>query len=287
MHIILYLDIFLFLNFAVDLYCLCLTGYLMKQRMRWFRLVGGAMFGAGMLLPFMMYPESLMGIKGIFWSAGISMGAVGIALGRKGGLIKKWTLATTILIILGGIMNSLQIRFQITSFSFGIWMLFISSCAGAGMLLCANVKEAVHKRNTLYSVQVKRGIRKTKGVVLLDTGNRLRDSLFGKPVIVMSDHFLNAIFTTEERRFIQTYQENGYIDYEGLLSLDTQRKMCFHEIAYQSVGNPSGRMLCFIAEEVAVSEGTRIFRKQPIGIGKDSLFADKSYDGLLFADGME
>lgn len=287
MHIILYLDIFLFLNFVVDLYCLCLTGYLMKQRMKWFRLIGGAMVGAGMLLPFMMYPESLIGIKGIFWSAGISMGAVEIALGRKGGLIKKWALATTILILLGGTMNSLQIRFQITSFSFGIWMLFFLSCAGAGMLLCVNVKETVHKGNTLYSIQMKRGIRKRKGVVLLDTGNRLRDSLFGKPVIVMSDHFLNAIFTTEERRFIQTYQENGYIDYESLLFLDTQRKMCFHEIAYQSIGNPSGRMLCFIAEEVVVPERACVFHKQPVAIGRDSLFADKTYDGLLFADGME
>ena len=130
-------------------------------------------------------------------------------------------------------------------------------------------------------------------LIVIDEGSMVSEKIamdilsFGKPVIVMSDHFLNAIFTTEERRFIQTYQENGYIDYESLLFLDTQRKMCFHEIAYQSIGNPSGRMLCFIAEEVVVPERACVFHKQPVAIGRDSLFADKTYDGLLFADGME
>lgn len=287
MHIILYLDLFVFLNFVVNLYCLCITGYLVKQRIRWFRLIGGAMFGAVMLLPFMRNPERLMGMQGLFWSAGISMGAVGIALGRKGGLIRKWVLATTILMVLGGIMNCLQIHWKITSFSFGIWMLFFTSCAGAGILVCASIREVLHKGNILYPIQVNRGSRKRKGMVLLDTGNRLQDGLFGKPVIVMSDHFLNAIFTTEEQQFIQTYQENGYLDYDDLLSLDTQKKMCFHEITYQSVGNSSGKMLCFIAEEVIVSEKKQILHKQPVAIGRDVLFADKIYDGLMFADGME
>lgn len=287
MHIILYLDIYFILNFVVDLYGLTLAGYIMKQRLKVFRLFGGAIFGAGMLLPFMMYPESLSGIKGLFWTAGISMGAVWIALGRKGGLVRKWVLATTILIGLGGIMNCLQMRWRITSFSFGIWMLFFTSCASAMLIIAACVRDVLHKGNVLYPVQISRGIKKKNGVILLDTGNRLKDGLFGKPVIVMSDHFLHDIFTREERRLIQSYQKKGYLDYPYLISLETQKKMCFHEIAYQSVGNPSGRMLCFVAEKVVLLDEGKTLMKQPIAIGMDSLFTTTSYDGLLFADGWE
>lgn len=287
MHIILYLDIYFILNFVVDLYGLILTGYIMKQRFKMFRLFGGAMFGAGMLLPFMMYPESLMGWKGLLWTAGISMGAVWIALGRKGGLIRKWVLTTTILIGLGGIMNCLQMQWRITSFSFVIWMLFFTSSASAILIIAVCVRDVLHKANVLYPVQISRGVKRKNGVILLDTGNRLRDGLFGKAVIVMSDHFLHDIFTREERRMIHSYQKRGYLDYSYLISLETQKKMCFHEIAYQSVGNPSGRMLCFIAEEVVLLDSGKTLTKQPVAIGMDSLFTRTSYDGLLFADGWE
>lgn len=287
MRIILYLDIVFFINFVADLYSLLLAGFFLKQQIRWFRLFGGAMFGTGMLLPFVLYPERLMGLEGIFWSAGISMGAVWIALGRKGGLVKKWTLTTTILILLGGLMNVLRNHWNLEGGSLGVWTLFFACCGTAIWIVLWNMQDVLHKRKQLYPFQIKRGNVKMKGTFLLDTGNMLRDGLFGKPVVVLSSRFLNTIFTAEEKQFIQLYQEKGYMDYQYLVSMETQKSLCFHEIAYQSVGNPSGKLLCFLADEIILLQNKRVLQRQPVAMGAELLFEKADYDGLLFGDGWE
>ena len=286
MHIVYYLDVFCLINFMADFYGLLVTGYLLKQEIKWSRLIGGAIFGTGMLLPFIMYPENLMGWTGIFWWIGISMGAVWIAYGRKGGLLRKWALTTTVLILMGGIINSLQSKWNMTILTIGSWLLFFLGSAGAVLLLAHGMKEILHKRNTVCLIDVYYGKRKKRGLVLLDTGNKLRDGLFGKSVVILSDHFLFPILTMEEQILIQKYKETKKIDYTDLIRLKTQKRACFHEIAYQSVGNPSGKMICFLADRIILPEEHVCLEKQPVAIGMDDLFVQKEYDGLMFLNGI-
>ncbi len=287
MHIVVYLDLFFLINFIVDFYGLLLSGIWMGQRIKWFRLTGGAIFGAGMLLPFMMCPDILMGIKGIIWWTGISMGATWIALGKKGGLLRKWALTTTILVLIGGIMNGLRSQWKMDTLSLGIWLFFFMGSAGAVILLLSGRKEVLHRRNTIYPMEIHHGDRRKRGNIFLDTGNRLWDGLFGKPVIILSYHFLSSVLTMEEVQFVKDYQEEGCINYSQFVQLKTQKRVCFHEITYQSVGNPSGRLLCFLADEIVLPKQKQTLRRQPVAIVMDSLFATGEYDGLLFADGVE
>ena len=129
-------------------------------------------------------------------------------------------------------MNGLHARYKMPKMSLGIWMVFFMGSAGAVVLLISGMKEVLHKRNTIYPIEIHLGEKTKRGRVLLDTGNLLQDGLFGKPVILLSYHFLTSIFTPEELSFIQNYQKKGCIEYSKLMLLKTQRKICFHEITY-------------------------------------------------------
>ncbi len=98
MQITVYLDLIFIINYLVDFYVLLITGMLLHQKLHMIRIGLGALFGAALLLPCVLYPKLLMGFSGIIISIGISMGAVVISLGRDGGFIRKWFLSTTVMV---------------------------------------------------------------------------------------------------------------------------------------------------------------------------------------------
>lgn len=88
-------------------------------------------------------------------------------------------------------------------------------------------------------------------------------------------------FEEEEREIIEQYNKKGRLDYEKIMTYNIQSKDCFHEILYQSVGNPTGKLLCFLADEVRIEGSDRILKKQPVAIIFSALFSGKEYQGLL------
>ena len=282
MQIVVYLDVIFFINFIADFVVLFLTGVISKQKIIFWRLLAGAIFGAGLLLPLVCYPYVLMGKTGIAACVGISMGAVAIAFGRKNGsFIKKWFLSTTIMFLLGGIMNYLKNVTNNTFMQLNVWMiLFVgSSLCGFGMLRF--LKHTIQKKEHIYLLEVKHENQVVVEQVYMDTGNMLWDPLFYKPVIMLSEQFVKKCITEEEREIVEEYREKGRLDFEKILACNAQRKACFHEIAYQSVGNSSGKLLCFLVEEIRIIGSNHILIKQPVAIGPSFLFEGKDYQGLL------
>lgn len=282
MQIIVYLDIIFFINFIVDFFVLLLTGIILKQKIVCWRVIAGALFGAVSLLPFFLRPNLLTGKTGIILCTGISMGAVAISLGRKkGGLVKKWFLSTTIMVLLGGMINYLRCITGVTSVSLGIWMVLFAGGGAGCFYMIRFLQKMLHKGKHIYLIRIKHGMKEAMDYVYLDTGNMLWDPLFSKPVILLSESFVGKCLTEEEKEFIEEYKKKGYINYKKQIVLDIQKKACFHEIAYQSVGNPSGKLLCLIMEEIVLKKNGQILVKQPVAIGSADLFEGKEYQGLL------
>lgn len=244
--------------------------------------MAGASFGAGMLLPLVYFPYLLMGKLGIAACVGISMGAVAISFGRKnGGFIKKWFLSTTIMFLLGGIMNYLKRITDDTFMQLSVWMILFTGSSLCGIIALYFWKYTIQKKDNIYLIKVKHENQVAVDQVYLDTGNMLWDPLFYKPVIMLSEGFVIRCMTKEEKEIIEEYREKGKLNFEKILTCNTQKKACFHEITYQSVGNPSGKLLCFLVEEIHINGCDRILKKQPIAIGPSFLFEGKEYQGLL------
>ena len=282
MQITVYLDIIFLINFIADFIVLLLTGVILKQKIVLWRLLAGASFGAGMLLLLVCYPHLLMGITGIAACVGISMGAVAISFGkRNGSFIKKWFLSTTIMFLLGGIMNYFKSITDNTFIQLSVWMILFTGSTLCGLAMLYFLKKTIQKEDNLYLIKVRYEDQVVVDQVYLDTGNMLWDPLFYKPVIMLSEKFVRRCITKEEEEIVEEYREKGKLNFEKILACNTQRKACFHEITYQSVGNPSGKLLCFLVEEIHISGSNHILKKQPVAIGPSFLFEGKEYQGLL------
>lgn len=282
MQITVYLDIIFFINFIADLMVLFLTGVILKRKIVFWRLLAGAFFGAGMLLPFVCFPHLLMGKTGIAVCVGISMGAVVISYGRKNGnFMKTWFLSTTIMFLLGGIMNYFKRITDNTFIQLSVWMILFTGSAFCGLIMLYFLKRTIQKEDNLYLIRIKYENQVAVDQVYLDTGNMLWDPLFYKPVIMLSEKFVKRCITKEEEEIVEEYREKGRLNFEKILACSAQKKACFHEITYQSVGNPSGKLLCFLVEEVQISGSDHVLKKQPVAIGPSFLFEGKEYQGLL------
>lgn len=283
MQIIIYADIIFLLNFLVDLVVLILTGLLLKEKMIWVKIGMGAMFGAGMLLFFMLSP--LRGDSG--WTTvffvGTSMGAVVIAYGKKG-ILRKWFLSTTIMVLLGSIMNYLRYLTGIKVLRFlEWWVLFLLGV----IILCLGGYRLILRMapmSYVYPIQIRHGKQFVMEQAYLDTGNLLWDPLFHKPVVLLSETVVKRCLSEEENKIIEEYKKKGRLDYESLLREKVLRIDGFHEITYESVGNPSGKLLVVLLDEIKVSGSERILHRQPVAIGNPALFDGKCYQGLLHKD---
>ena len=289
MQVTVYLDLVFVINFIADFYVLLITGWIIHQKISMIRIVMGATFGAAVFLPCVIYPNLFMGFSGIMLSIGISMGAVAISLGIKGGFIRKWFLSTTIMVLFGGIFQLIKLKIELPHITIYTWLIFISA---SGIIVCIIISGLVRIREQekdICRIYIRHQGKNMETDVLIDSGNRLWDARFNKPVILLSEDIIQVIVSSDEYDFINEYKKKGYVDYHDPILLKTP-KTCFHEISFQSVGEMSGKLLCFLIEEIRVSyvkKSNKIHKcyiKQPCAIVDPELFDNKQYKGIFFSD---
>lgn len=282
MQITIYLDVIFLINFIVDFIVLYITGIIIKRKIHIWKVTVGALVGAILLLVFILTPSWLMGWKGIVITIGITMGAVAIPYGEKKlSFIRIWFLSTTIMVLIGGVMNYIQYIFSISVLQMLQWIvIFVISSAGI-LVLFISMRKTVNDNDHIYVVQIQHGNRTIVETVYLDTGNLLIDPMFRKPVLVLCENVVSQCFIEEERLVLEHYKKFGRIDYNCILSCQTQKRVCFHEITYQSVGQSSGKMLCFLVDQVSVLGSGKVLLRQPVAIVPETLFEGKKYKGLL------
>ena len=282
MQITIYLDVIFFINFIVDFAVLYITGIVAGKKVNMLKVAMGATLGAGLLLVFTLHPTIFTGWKGIAITVGISMGAVAIPYGDKiSSLVRTWFLSTTIMILTGGIMNYLKYIFHISILQMLQWLLLFGA-SSVGILICIySIKKSIKQSDNIYLIQIRHGNADVIESVYMDTGNLLKDPIFHKPVIVLSENVVCKCLKEEEKQIVRQYKESGKIDYRSLLTCQTQKKVYFHEIAFRSVGNPSGKLLCILVDEISILGEKKVLYRQPIAIVPEALFAGKMYQGLL------
>lgn len=283
MQITLYLDIIFCINFLANYIVLWLTACIMKGKRSKLRLLAGAMAGAGLLLLFLYIPRIHPVITGAACFVGIGMGTIFITFGKKG-FIRNWFCSTTIMFLTGSIMNYVKMITNQTVLTLCGWLvLFMSAILGTAFLVYL-VRKNVRLTENVFIVLLHNDDKEVYCKVFLDTGNFLKDPLFGKPVLLVSRSIAEGCLNEEGCCFIETYEKKKKMDYSQMLAFNAQQKNCFHEIAFFSVGNPSGKLLCFLVDELKVEGKNDIHRKQPVAVAPDYLFQETEYQGLIHRD---
>ncbi|MCR5702324.1 MAG: sigma-E processing peptidase SpoIIGA [Lachnospiraceae bacterium] len=282
MLITVYLDLVFLINFVANMIVLVITCRLMRQRMKLVRIILGAGFGAVILLPLVIRPGMLVGVKGIIIFVGTGIGTVYIALGKEGGLMKKWCLSTTIMVLMGGIISSVKYKLPVTYMDIYTLLCLLFFSGIVVFILVNHILEKKKVMNNVYRVILCHDGKNISEKMYLDTGNLLWDPLFDKPAIILSEEVVERLLSKEEKMFVKRYIHEKVFGSSEALLLHKQKDICFHEVAYESVGKTSGKLLCFLMDEVVIVNDGKWLTKQPVAVVDDALFCKKEYKGLLF-----
>ena len=284
MQITVYADIIFLISFLISFYVVMITGWIIKEKISIKRAGVSALFEALSFLPLLFFPHLIMGIKGVILSTLISMGTIIIAFGFKPGVIKRWFLSTTVLVFVGGIFNFIKNVFSVQKITIYIWMiLFLIS----GVIAVVTIRFFIRikgEREKILPVVITNCERECNCKLFVDTGNRLYDPLFKKPVILLSEKIVEKLLSDKELLIVKEYKKKGCIDYQNPIVLKSQKNICFHEVYYKSVGRSSGKLLCLLVDSVEVIAEKKVINDQPIAIADETLFTNREYKGLMYSD---
>lgn len=286
MQIILYFDVIFLMNFIAEYVVLFITSKMCSQNVKKRRLILGALLETILFLLLFVFPIGKKRLFGVLYLVGSSMGIIALTFGKKA-LIKKWFCSTTILFLLGSLMNYLRMQNGQTVYGLCKWMLIFWGASIIVMGMVCFLKQRKTFFSQLYTVVIKHRKREAKFLVYVDTGNFLKDPFLGRPVALVSEKIAFHCMTPKLRQVYENYKETGRLNYCQLPLEDGKTTELFFEITYQSVGNASGKLFCFLVDCMQIVEQEKRMKKQPIAIAPSYVFEGKEYQGLLYAECLE
>lgn len=256
MHYKLYIDLFFLVNFLMDYFLLLMVGKMLKCRIRRLRIAAGAAIGAFLACIFVVF------LRGKIWRLVLFHGVINVCLLKTGleikgkrTLIKAWILLYVSAFLLGGVLNAFQPYVR----SGAVFLVF----AFAGYHLCLGIWDLLSyfykNKSGSCKVRLYRNGRECELYAIIDTGNRLRDTLTGKPVHVI------------ER---ETAEKLGCMDLAGE-----------RVITYRSIGKENGTMPVLALDRMCCQCGQEEkWVEKPLAAVSESRKLSGVYDMILNPD---
>lgn len=257
----LYIDVFFLVNFMMDYMLLMLLRRILLNCAGHGRIVLGAFAGAAMTCIVIILPIPYVPVKLILFHGVVNIVMLKTGLKLKGG--REFVKAVLFLyagsFLVGGVMGWLRQYMRTGSLFFALALLGYWTAYGIWSLLEALAR---HKQ-THCTVILYRGEMSCQINALLDTGNRLSDTLTGKPV---------SIITPDTAEHL------------GLSKLPEVTEAVRY-ISYQSIGNKNGVLPVFCIDKMCLrKKGKKTEVDFPmIAVCKDELDSDE-YQMILNPD---
>lgn len=260
-----YLDVVFLQNFFVDTLLLAMTGKIMKLRCKTLRIGMGGAAGAVWTCAVLAVPAG-MPVKFLLTCGPVSFLMVFLAFGarRPGELLREaGGLYVTAVLMAGGLellrefLSRLRLDGKLRLYGKGC-ALFLAAAAVFFFVcfLWETVGEARRERKCLAEVSIFFQGNEVRLKAFLDTGNRLFDPVFHRPVNVVWAGALNGLF-------------------------DRAEGVTF--IPYRSVGREGGLLPAVKAERISIElDGEKRELKNPLlAVSKTPLSSDGTYGMLL------
>lgn len=260
MYYELYIDVLFFRNLLLDYLLLSLIAKLLKLpagKSR--RLLAASLGSAGICLLYAFSLErSWLGYLIIY--VVLSTGMVKIGLGIRNFFLLGRAVALLFICsaLLGGLFQWVQGRFLFPVYPFlgitlvSFWLL------SAGMRFLFRFQS---REENLVEVTLGFHGRKIQVRALRDTGNQLRDPVFGKPVSIITEELQKTLCQKEE--------------------------VLFYPVPFHSIGKQGGMLQAFFADYLCIQtpEGrAEIIERPMLGITKEPLSSKDEYDMILHPD---
>ncbi|AHV98373.1 sigma-E processing peptidase SpoIIGA [Paenibacillus sabinae] len=300
---VVYIDLIFAANLLIDAVLLWLTGWMIKVRIRWWRLWLSALVGA--LYVVMMFVPELSFMYTFLIKFGLSVIMIGVAFGftsLQGFLRSMGAFYIINFAAAGGILG---VHYLLQS-SGDIWNGILYTAAGGYayrlkigfwfvlfiLLLVLGCYKAVHSSRArrekleayIGTVQVEiEGVTVTCSG-LLDTGNRLYDPLTKTPVMVMEASLWEEYLPESWKgRLSQEGADQLLLETDGQSFIWQDR---LRLVPYRGVNRGASFMLALKPDHVAVTLGetTTGHRKVLIGLDGGTLSGDGAYRAIIHPD---
>ena len=258
MYYELYIDILFLENLILDYLLLRQVRLLLGTAVGRKRLFPAAVFGSGCFCVLYLF-SVVKTIPGVFVSCiliNICMAKIAFPGKKAGGILGVSILLYFSGLLLGGLREVIR---EYVGFQNSIWEVLVIPIwilleIPIRVMVKANKQKAV-----LCPISVLYGGKVRKTVGLLDTGNRLRDPLYQKPVCVVEKSLLEPELSSEEMLF---------------------------PIPYHSVGNTNGTMQAVVADYLSVNIGNQsyVIERPVLGIAEEALSGDGDYGLIINPD---
>ena len=226
MYYELYIDIFFFVNFMMDICILLLSKKILKCPATYGSVLTGAASGAFLTCIVVILPVKYSFVKLMIFHGPIIylMIKTGLRIRNKKRFVKAYITVYISSVLIGGIFSSLRqymlegsffFAFAIISYmiSYGIWRSVI--CMG-------------RYRNNHCEVLLLNGEKQIKVYAIIDTGNWLKDSVTGKPVSIISAKIAKELWHEFPEKGVRYIPYHTIGKKERVLPLLVLEKMCLY-----------------------------------------------------------
>lgn len=270
MYVIIYMDVFFLFNFWMDMLLLLLLNYSIKKyRVVWCIL--SACLGAGAGTAFL-----LLYLKGVPYALLLLLGlCMVVAMNWLSFGKQKLVWHTLLFFLFAGILAASELSFLtllkllgITENNGGdVWMILMV-CAAAifGCILLERQSRIQWKEEHMRAKTVLEfGERKLLAMALMDTGNRLYDPFYHKPVILVDEVLLYDFMEECQKR--------------------SPEKLQF--VPFHSVGREQGLLKGMMLDRVSIKwQGKTLQMQDVIAVGARNSMYDKKEYQIIFHCGL-
>lgn len=288
MYLEIYIDTLFFINFFMDFIVILLSGKLQKEKCRWIRFASAAAAGAASACVCAVWITMNPIFKFLAGCAGTCILMAYIAY-KPDGMRKLLDCSVTMIIvswILGGLLNNLYyttgIGYYMKYLLLGewytktdFWHVVLCSAAGGFFFLLWKKKKQIREKTEELLFETKL-FYQGKTITLkgfLDTGNDLKEPVFGRPVIIVEFENLKELFDNPVRKWLEAYEEHKNMDNLPELDIMPAIKM----IPYHSIGKESGLLTGVVLDKIEIRSGKQIIEREHITAA--------AYNGKLSGEG--
>lgn len=161
--------------------------------------------------------------------------------------------------LIGGVLQVAENYFHIGSYP--VWMAMTGLCAAVSVI--GLVKKEKERQSHLCLVQLQQGKREWNCTGLLDSGNRLKEPLTGKPIHIVGEEILKELG-------IQKDENSGVV-------------------SFQSLGNEEGYALTYRIQKLCIGKERNCFEEERaiLALDEKGIFKEKNYQMILNASCLE
>ncbi|MDP5273162.1 sigma-E processing peptidase SpoIIGA [Chengkuizengella axinellae] len=297
---IIYLDLVFLINFFIDGAILQATAWTCKYKLKWWRLVCSASFGA--LYAMMMFFPSLTFMYTFLIKCAFSIIMIILAFGftRLQSFIRQLATFYFVNFIVAGGMFAFYYFFQTSnevyngmiftqaggnifpfqiSFFFLLFLFFIMLWFYRGVFKSLKSKERITNYLVDVEIVIDDYVASCKG--LIDTGNQLYDPLTRTPVMVMDVIYWKDVLPDHWLRYVS--QMNTEMMFDGFGSEEFKWQERMRLVPYKGISASSQFMLAVKPDKVVIlQDGKRIeVQKVLVGMKEGKLCTDNSYQAII------